>query len=83
MIIPIRCFTCGQVVANKSERYRVLLEAGFHESDALDYVGLPRYCCRRMLLTHVEHVDKLIAYQQTTALATATATATAPPAQVQ
>jgi DNA-directed RNA polymerase subunit N (RpoN/RPB10) len=43
----------------------VLLEAGFNESDALEYLGLKRICCRRMLLTHIEHVDKLVAFSQT------------------
>lgn len=64
MLIPIRCFGCGKVVANKSERYQLLLEAGFHETYALDYLGLRRVCCRRMLLTNIELVDKMIAYQQ-------------------
>ena len=33
-----------------------------HRSKALDKVGLKRYCCRRMLLTHVDLIDKLLAY---------------------
>ena len=31
----------------------------FFYSDALDALGLKRYCCRRMLLTHVELIEKL------------------------
>ena len=30
------------------------------EGDALDALGLKRYCCRRMLLTHVDLIDKLL-----------------------
>lgn len=33
----------------------------FHRS-ALDELGLTRYCCRRMLLTHVDLIEKLLRY---------------------
>jgi DNA-directed RNA polymerase I, II, and III subunit RPABC5 len=29
---------------------------------ALDELGLTRYCCRRMLLTHVDLIEKLLRY---------------------
>ncbi len=29
---------------------------------AMDSLGLKRYCCRRMVLTHVNLIDKLLAY---------------------
>ena len=31
-------------------------------SDAMDKLGLRRYCCRRMLLSHVNLIDKLLNY---------------------
>lgn len=31
-------------------------------SDAMNDLGLKRYCCRRMILTHVNLIDKLLAY---------------------
>ena len=29
---------------------------------ALDSLGLKRYCCRRMVLTHVDLIEKLLEY---------------------
>ncbi|XP_078671362.1 DNA-directed RNA polymerases I, II, and III subunit RPABC5 isoform X2 [Branchiostoma floridae x Branchiostoma belcheri] len=62
MIIPIRCFTCGKVIGNKWEWYLGLLQADYTEGDALDALGLKRYCCRRMLLSHVDLIEKLLNY---------------------
>ncbi|KAJ2893496.1 DNA-directed RNA polymerase II subunit L, partial [Coemansia aciculifera] len=61
MIIPVRCFTCGKVVGNKWEQYLELL-ATMNDGEALDALGLKRYCCRRMVLTHVDLIEKLLQY---------------------
>lgn len=34
------------------------------KEQVLDKLGLVRYCCRRMLLTHVDNMDELIQYEQ-------------------
>ncbi|KAJ2707907.1 DNA-directed RNA polymerases I, II, and III subunit RPABC5 [Coemansia sp. IMI 203386] len=62
MIIPVRCFTCGKVVGNTWERYLELLEQEYSDGEALDELGLKRYCCRRMVLTHVDLIEKLLQY---------------------
>jgi DNA-directed RNA polymerase I, II, and III subunit RPABC5 len=63
MIIPVRCFTCGKVVGNKWNKYLDMLEKeGITAAIALDDLGLKRYCCRRMVLTHVDLISKLLNY---------------------
>jgi len=61
-MIPIRCFTCGKVIANKWEKYKSHLNSGLSNSDALKNIGMSRYCCRRMFLTHVDVDDKLLLF---------------------
>lgn len=59
MLIPIRCFTCNKVTGNKWEAYRKLLTSGLSPGDALTQLGLVRYCCRRILITHVDMLEKI------------------------
>jgi hypothetical protein len=46
-------------------------DVSFTLSDALDELQLKRYCCRRMVLTHVDLIEKLLHYNRTCALALA------------
>jgi DNA-directed RNA polymerase subunit N (RpoN/RPB10) len=62
MIIPVRCFTCGAVTGNKYDTYFKLMLDGMKSGDAMNELKLKRYCCRRMILTHVDLIDKLLAY---------------------
>jgi DNA-directed RNA polymerase I, II, and III subunit RPABC5 len=68
MLIPVRCFTCAKIVANKIEKYNQLvaeykaLGLDSPEQKALDALQLFRYCCRRMILTQVDIIDLLLEY---------------------
>ena len=64
MIIPVRCFSCGSIVAHVWEEYNAKVDGGMEPAQALDEVGLERYCCRRMLLAHVELSEKFMNVQQ-------------------
>jgi DNA-directed RNA polymerase I, II, and III subunit RPABC5 len=62
MIIPVRCFTCGKVIGNVWDKYLNLLDSGKEIAEALDILGMRRYCCRRMLISHVDLIEKLLEY---------------------
>ena len=75
MIIPIRCYTCNKILADKWNYYKtevsklkktnedtiINVSTGQHketpEGKILDKLELKRYCCRRMMLSHVELID--------------------------
>ena len=63
MIIPVRCYTCNKVIGNLYETYLHLVNNdGKTPGEALDAIGLKRYCCRRMFLGHVDLIDKVLKY---------------------
>ena len=84
MIIPIRCFTCGEITGNKWKLFTEILDEKKKESnkiinnnnldieyidttsksvtkslegEALDEIGLDKYCCRRMMLGNVNLIS--------------------------
>ncbi|MHA1206439.1 MAG: DNA-directed RNA polymerase subunit N [Candidatus Hodarchaeales archaeon] len=62
MMIPIRCYTCGKVIAQYYEEFIEGLKTGKETKEMLDSFGLTRYCCRRMLITHVELIDDILTF---------------------
>ncbi|MBS7659269.1 MAG: DNA-directed RNA polymerase subunit N [Candidatus Bathyarchaeia archaeon] len=66
MIIPVRCFTCGKLVADKWEEFARRVKAGEEPAEILDSLGLKRYCCRRMLLSHVDIIDEVLRFYEET-----------------
>jgi DNA-directed RNA polymerase subunit N len=63
-MMPVRCFTCGAVVADKQEKFEEALKKGEKPAAILDKLGVKRYCCRRMFLSHVNIIDDLIRYKR-------------------
>jgi DNA-directed RNA polymerase subunit N len=62
IIIPVRCFTCGKVVGDKWEDFANRVKAGEDAGKVLDSLGVTRYCCRRMLLSHVDIIDEVLKF---------------------
>jgi DNA-directed RNA polymerase subunit N len=65
MMIPIRCFSCGQLVGDKWEEYNTRVNQKKEDSGkVLDDMKVKRYCCRRMLVSHVELIDDVMNYSR-------------------
>ena len=64
MLVPIRCFTCGNLIADKFEDYNAKVKSGEEPAKVLDSLGIKRYCCRRMLLTSVETIQQIIPFYE-------------------
>ena len=64
MLVPVRCFTCGNMLADKYEDYKKKIAANEDPAKVLDSLGMDRYCCRRMLLTTVETIQQIIPFYE-------------------
>lgn len=67
MIIPIRCVTCGKVIADKWEYFvfKCKQAAATAPKDPsacekiMNEVGLTKMCCRRHMLGHVDLIETI------------------------
>ena len=46
----IRCIECGKVIAHKWDKYQEMLSQGIPIEEALNRLGLNRYCCRMRMM---------------------------------
>lgn len=63
MIIPVRCFTCGRVIGEDYEEYTERVESGENAGSVLDELGIDRYCCRRLFVSHKDLLDEVARYE--------------------
>ena len=61
MLIPVRCVTCGKVIADKWRAYQEATKDGDAASrkKAMDELGLVRYYCRRHFLSQVDLLERI------------------------
>jgi len=64
VLVPVRCFTCGNLVSDKFEEYQNKVKSGEEPTKTLDSLGIKRYCCRRMLLTTVETIQQVLPFYE-------------------
>jgi DNA-directed RNA polymerase subunit N len=63
MMIPVRCFTCGNVIGEHWDEFTTRTEVGEDPAEVLDDLGIHRHCCRRMIVSHKDLVDVVAPYQ--------------------
>ena len=49
-LVHVRCLTCGSMLANRWKRYQNLLSSGVSPGEAMNKIGLTRYCCRTRMM---------------------------------
>ena len=64
MIVPVRCFTCGNLIADKFDEYQNRVKSGEEPAKILDSLGIDRYCCRRMMLTTLETIQQVLPFYE-------------------
>ena len=53
-MIPVRCLSCGKVISAYFEAYKKRTDEGEDPKEVLEDLGIDKYCCRRMFISHVE-----------------------------
>lgn len=64
MLVPIRCFSCGKPIGHLWEEYQKDVRGGKNKKNSLDRLGLERYCCRSVFLSHMDLVRKVGAFKK-------------------
>ncbi len=64
MIIPVRCLSCGKPVGHLYEEYKERVEKGEEPKKVLDDLGLKRYCCRGLFISHVDLIDTVAEFKK-------------------
>ena len=60
MQFPVRCLSCGKVIGDKWEEFQERTEEDSEDKgDVLDDLGVEKYCCRTVFLTHVDTIDEV------------------------
>lgn len=62
--IPVRCFTCGSLIGDKWDEFSRRVGDGEEPGKVLDELGIRRYCCRRMLLSHLDLINEIVMYSR-------------------
>ncbi len=64
MLIPVRCFTCGKLIADIYDEYVARVKTGEEPNLVMDSLKINRYCCRRMFISSVETIYQVIPYYE-------------------
>jgi len=64
MIVPIRCISCGKVIADKWKPTLKRFLAARRRKKVLDELGVKRFCCRAVFLTSVNLIEDISRFKR-------------------
>jgi DNA-directed RNA polymerase subunit N len=64
VLVPVRCFTCGKLIANIYNEFLAQVKQGEEPNEVMDSLKITRYCCRRMFVSSVETIYQVIPYYE-------------------
>ena len=62
MLVPVRCFSCNKIIGSHYEEFTERREKGEDPSEVMDDLGIERYCCRKIYVSHIDLIDELLPY---------------------
>ena len=62
MLVPVRCLSCNKVIGGSYEEFIVRKENGENPAEVMDDLGIKRYCCRKIFVSHLDLIDELLPY---------------------
>ena len=62
MLIPVRCFSCNKIIGGFYEAFIERKENGEDPAEIMDDLGIERYCCRTIFVSHLDLIDELLPY---------------------
>jgi len=64
MIIPIRCMSCGKPIAHLWKEFKERTAKDEEVKAVLDDLGLERYCCRSVFISHEDYADLVAKFKK-------------------
>ena len=65
MQLPVRCLSCGKVISQHWEEYEERTSEEEDSGEVLDDLGIEKYCCRTMFVSHVDTIDEVAEHKIT------------------
>ena len=62
MLIPVRCFSCNKIIGGSYEAFLERKANGEDPAEVMNDLGIKRYCCRKIFVSHLDLIDELIPY---------------------
>lgn len=63
-LMPVRCISCGRPIGQYWEILKKRVAEGESAKSVLDSLGINNYCCRSLLLTHVDTLPQIAKFKR-------------------